>query len=75
MMRVAFLVATCSLVAACAEGEQNTSGIKSDQQFFVGTGKQPPYMAAGWKPGERGAWEQHLKTRTEAGQNEYAKIR
>jgi hypothetical protein len=31
-------------------------------------------MASGWKAGDQGSWEQHMKVRTQGGQNEYAKI-
>jgi hypothetical protein len=60
--------------AGCAEREQTANGIKSDAAPFNGTSKQPPYMAVGWKPGDRGAWEQQLKVRTVNGQNDYAKV-
>ena len=60
-------------VAGCAEREQTSTGIKSDAQPFNGTSKQPPFMAAGWKPGDRAAWEQQMKVRTQ-GQNDYVKV-
>ena len=61
-------------VAGCAEREQTASGIKSDTAAFNGTSHQPPFMAAGWKPGDRNNWEQQLKVRTVQGQNDYAKV-
>jgi uncharacterized lipoprotein NlpE involved in copper resistance len=61
-------------LAGCAEREQTSSGTKSDRQAFQGTNKQPPYMASGWKPGDRAAWEAHMKVRTVQGQNDYAKV-
>ena len=57
-------------LAACAEREQTASGIKSDAAPYAGTSKQPPYMASGWKPGDRNAWEQQMKVRTVQGQND-----
>jgi hypothetical protein len=75
VIRASVLIAVGALVlAGCAEREQTSSGIKSDQHAFQGTNKQPPYMAAGWKPGDRAAWEAHLKVRTVQGQNDYAKV-
>jgi hypothetical protein len=68
------LAAAGLALAACAEREQTASGIKSDAAPYSGTNKQPPYMAGGWKPGDRGAWESQLKTRTVNGQNDYAKV-
>lgn len=74
-MRATLLIAASALaLAGCAEPDQTDTGIKSDQQIYVGTNKQPPYMAAGWKPGDRAAWEQHMKVRTQGGQDEYPKI-
>ena len=66
-------VATLAL-SACAEREQTASGIKSDTAAFQGTSKQPPFMAAGWKQGDRANWEQQMKVRTVQGQNDYAKV-
>jgi hypothetical protein len=61
-------------LAACAEREQTASGIKSDAAPFNGTNHQPPFMATGWKPGDRNSWEQQMKVRTMQGQNDYAKV-
>ena len=72
---IALSIATAALaVAGCAEREQTSTGIKSDAQPFNGTSKQPPFMAAGWKQGDRAAWEQQMRVRTVQGQNDYAKV-
>jgi hypothetical protein len=72
-MKAALLIALGALaLAGCAEREQTASGIKSDAAPFQGTNR--PYTASGWKPGDRGSWEQQLKVRTVQGQNEYAKV-
>ena len=74
MIRAALLIAAgVGALAGCAEREQTQTGVRSDQQVFVGTNKQPPFMAAGWKPGDRAAWEQQMKVRTQ-GQNDYVKV-
>jgi hypothetical protein len=73
-VRILAWVALVVLLAACAEREQTANGIKTDAAAFSGTNKQPPFMAAGWKPGDRNAWEQQLKVRTVNGQNDYAKV-
>ena len=75
-MRTALLLmaAATLVLAGCAEREQRADGIKTDTQAFEGTNRQQPYMAAGWKSGDRNSWEQHLKVRTQRGQNEYNKI-
>ena len=73
MIRTALLVAVGALaLAGCAEKEQTASGIKSDAAPFQGTNR--PYVAEGWKPGDKSSWEQALKVRTVRGQNEYAKV-
>ena len=71
---VAMILAAGALaLAGCAEKEQTAGGVKSDTASFQGTSKQPPYMAAGWKQGDRASWEQQMKVRT-MGQNDYAKV-
>jgi hypothetical protein len=75
VIRNSILIAVGALaLAGCAEREQTASGIKTDQQVFQGTNRQPPFMAAGWKPGDRADWEAKLKVRTVNGQNEYVKV-
>lgn len=72
-MRTVLLVSLVALaLASCAEREQTAAGIKSDGPAFQGTNR--PYVAAGWKPGDRASWEQQMKVRTVRGQNDYAKV-
>ena len=73
-MRLAILLAAFTL-AACGEQPQTIgTNSKTDKQAFEGTGVAPPYTATGWKNGDKGAWEQHLKVRTQMGQNDYNKV-
>jgi hypothetical protein len=58
-------------LAACTEQPQTATGIKSDVPAFQGTNM--PYVSTGWKPGDKGSWEQQLKVRTQNGQNDYVK--
>lgn len=75
MRTTALILAAGALaLAGCAEKEQTAGGFKSDAAPFQGTNKQPPYMAQGWKPGDKTSWEQALKVRTVQGQNDYAKV-
>ncbi|MGV3493066.1 MAG: hypothetical protein ACO1OY_04295 [Ramlibacter sp.] len=75
MKHLAMILAAGALaLAGCAEKEQTASGVKSDAAPFQGTSKQPPFMAAGWKAGDRATWEQQLKVRTVNGQNDYVKV-
>ena len=73
-MRIVWILALGAALAAagCAEKEQTASGIKSDAAPHSGTNR--PFVASGWKPGDKTSWEQELKTRTVQGQNEYAKV-
>jgi hypothetical protein len=71
-MRAALILAVGAIaLAGCADKEQTATGYKSDAAPFNGTNR--PFVAAGWKPGDRNSWEQHLKTRAQQGQNDYAK--
>ena len=66
------LVAAAAL-AACTEHTQTVnSGDRPDVAAFQGTGQ--PFAAPGWKQGDKVSWEQHLKTRLQNGQNDYAKV-
>jgi hypothetical protein len=74
-MRTLLVLSAAALaLAGCAEREQTASGVRSDTAPFNGTNKQPPFTAAGWKPGDRANWEQQLKVRTVNGQNDYVKV-
>lgn len=71
---IIFTALGLAAVAGCTEDPQTLdSGVKVDSAAWKGTGS--PFADAGWKPGEKVSWEQHLKTRTVNGQNEYAKVR
>ena len=63
------LIATAAVLAlaGCGEKPQTSAGVKSDKAPHTGTGKN--FAEAGWKQGDRGSWEQQLKTRTVNGQN------
>lgn len=72
-MRTAWILALGAIaLAGCADKEQTATGYKSDAAPFNGTNR--PFVASGWKPGDRTSWEQQLKTRTQNGQNDYAKV-
>jgi hypothetical protein len=66
------LVGFAVVLAGCAEREQTANGIKSDAAPYQGTNR--PFVATGWKPGDRNSWEQQMKVRTVQGQNDYAKV-
>jgi hypothetical protein len=45
---------------------------KSDTKAWEGA-QNTAYADAGYKPGDKAAWEAHLKARAERGQNEYTR--
>ena len=72
--RIIHIVWPCIvMLAACTEEPQKIgSNAKADTSAFQGTGK--PYAEKGWKAGDKASWEQHLKVRTQSGQNDYTKV-
>ena len=71
MTHAAWILAALAL-AACGDKPQTLGGAKQDAAAYSGTGKA--YTDPGWKAGDKASWESHLKARTQAGQNDYAKI-
>ena len=71
MIRAVLITGVLVALAACTEKPQTASGVKSDTASFQGTGL--PYVAPGWKQGDKTSWEQQLKTRAQNTQNDYAK--
>ena len=70
---IATAVAGLAALAACAERPQTLdNGVKVDAQAFQGTGMA--YAVPGWKQGDKVSWEQHMKTRTQNGQNDYIRV-
>ena len=58
------------LLAACTEKPQMLGQKKTvDAPPYAGTGT--PFVDAGWTAGDKKSWEQHLKVRTQRGQNDY----
>ncbi|VTU24961.1 hypothetical protein H4CHR_01498 [Variovorax sp. PBS-H4] len=85
-MRRATLIIAAAVVslAACSEKPQtNAQGVKYDAAPWSGTstgansGTQATagtaFTAPGWKVGDKNAWQQQLKVRTQNGQNDYTR--
>ena len=67
-------VAAVVLLSACGQKPQDMGGaVRQDTAAFNGT--QTPYVASGWKQGDKTSWEQHLRVRTQNSQNEYSKAK
>ncbi|VTU20726.1 hypothetical protein H6CHR_01444 [Variovorax sp. PBL-H6] len=89
MRRLALIAAASAavaLLAACGEKPQtNAQGVKYDAPPWSGTstgtgsnaGTQATtgtaFTASGWNVGDKNAWQQHLKVRTQNGQNDYTR--
>jgi len=70
---VTLTLAAAFSLSACMERPQ-TLGTKADAAPFTGTGDAPAaFVNGGWKAGDKISWEQALRARTQAGQNDYAK--
>jgi hypothetical protein len=65
-------LAVLASLAACTEKPQNTGKRATGESAYKGTGSAP-YTASGWKAGDATSWEEHLRTRTQSGQNEYGR--
>ena len=73
MKRNLILMAAVLALAACTEKPQTlNTGVKLDAAPFQGANAN--FTAPGWKQGDQTSWEQHMKTRTQMGQNDYAKV-
>ncbi len=72
LLSLVSLFASLAGLAACGEKPQTLGGVKSDVAAFEGA--KNPFVAQGWKPGDKSSWEQELKARTLRTQNEYSRI-
>lgn len=72
MMRLGLLLAAAVLLSACGEKPQDLTGAKQDTAAYKGTGAAA-FADPGWKPGDKTSWEQHLRARTQSGQNDYSR--
>ena len=73
MMRTILAMTAVAALAACGEKPQSMKeSAKQDTAAFQGTGM--PFVAPGWKVGDKTNWEAQLKTRTQNSQNEYNKV-
>jgi uncharacterized lipoprotein YehR (DUF1307 family) len=74
-MALFFATAAVLTLAGCGEKAQtiDSGGVKkSDAKAWEGVAGGSQYTVAGYKAGDKTAWETQLKARTERGQNEYS---
>lgn len=75
LMMVAASVA-CVALTGCGEKPQAAgvrSAAKQDAAPYTG-GESGRFAAAGFKPGDKDAWAQHLKARANNSQSDYTRI-
>lgn len=74
-MRVLWISSGLALllaVAACAEKPQTAGTRTVGESAYKGTGS-PTFADPNWKAGDAKSWEEHMRTRTQSGQNEYVR--
>lgn len=66
------LLAAAALLSACTEKPQTAATRQADGKPWQGlaAGQSP---GAGFQAGDQASWEEHLRTRTQRGQNEYTR--
>jgi hypothetical protein len=73
-LTLASVAAALLSLSACGDAPQELrSGVRQDGAAHTGVGKSQ-YVQAGWTVGDRGSWEQQLKTRAQYGQNDYSRV-
>jgi len=70
---LAAFAATLAVGLTACEQPQTASGRKSDAKPWQGA-PDDPYVASGWKAGDRASWEEQMRMRAQS-QNDYAKAR
>jgi len=57
-------------LAACGDKPQNLPASSAASPAFMGI-QGGAYTSPGWKAGDQASWEEKIRARTQAGQNEY----
>ena len=72
---IAAVAVAALALAGCGEKKQSMTGAgkKSDPApWVVGSSANPAFAAAGWKGGDKAAWEEQMRQRNQA-QNDYVR--
>lgn len=67
--KLSLALVSIAMLGACGEKPQSLGGVKSDAAPHTGVGASQ-YAVPGWKAGDKTAWEQQLRARSQ-GQNDY----
>jgi hypothetical protein len=65
-------VSLAAVLVACGERPQTAAGRKTDAKPWQGADN--PYVAGGWKAGDKVSWEEQMRVRAQT-QNDYNKVR
>jgi major membrane immunogen (membrane-anchored lipoprotein) len=65
--RLSLIMLSVFALTACGEKAQML-GTKNDATAF--SGAENKFVDAGWTPGDKNSWEQHLRARAQYGQND-----
>lgn len=61
------------VLAGCGEKPQTMTATVKKPDTPAYEGAKDPFVAPGWKPGDKASWEQQVRNRTQ-GQNEYSRL-
>lgn len=56
---------------ACGEKPQDQGTRVPAHPAYMGGAQGGAYVSPGWKAGDKASWEEKIRARTQAGQNEY----
>ena len=62
-------------LCACGESPQAAAPSRADAPAYTGAASGTAFTAAGWKAGDKAAWEQQLKARQLNSQNDYSRMK
>jgi starvation-inducible outer membrane lipoprotein len=66
--------ALCVALAACGEKPQTLSADTKKPDAKSWEASNSPYLAQGWKAGDKTSWDEQMRTRAQA-QNEYVRTK
>jgi hypothetical protein len=72
MMRLFLICSSAVLLSACGELDQSQSAERHLPDTPAWKGANNAYVAKGWTPGDKTAWEKQIRARGQS-QNEYVK--
>lgn len=73
MKTLFWVIAIASVLTACGETPQTLGAGKMDTAPYVGVGKA--FSDSNWDQRDKASWENHLKARSQYGQNDYTRMK